>query len=61
MTILQNINRLVSYGLLTKLFPEEDTIYIDGTNVEIIGTRNYFYFKEGVGQEIELNNNIKRA
>ena len=27
MTILQNINRLVSYGLLTKLFPEEDTIY----------------------------------
>lgn len=32
--------------------PEENTIYIDGTKVEIIGTRNYFYFKEGVKNEI---------
>ncbi len=36
--------------------PEEDTIYIDGTNVKIIGTRNYFYFKDGVKQEFELDN-----
>lgn len=36
--------------------PEEDTIYINGTNIEIIGTRNYFYFKEGIKQEIELDN-----
>ena len=40
--------------------PEEDTIYIDGTNVEIIGTRNYFYFKEGVRQEFELVNSYSK-
>ena len=35
MTILQNINRLVSYGLLTKLFPEEDTIYTQNKLLEL--------------------------
>lgn len=35
--------------------PEEDTIYIDGTDVKIIGTKNYFYFKDGVRKEIELD------
>ena len=40
--------------------PEEDTIYINGTDVEIIGTRNYFYFKEGVKQEFELGNSYSK-
>ena len=35
--------------------PEEDAIFIDGNNVEIIGTRNYFYFKNGNKQEFEIN------
>ena len=34
--------------------PEEDTIYINGNDVEIIGSKNYFYFKEGVKQEFKL-------
>ena len=40
--------------------PEEDTIYIDGTSIEIIGTRNYFYFKKGVKQEFELGNSYSK-
>lgn len=36
--------------------PEEDTICIDGDIIEIIGTENYFYFKEGKRQEFELGN-----
>ena len=35
--------------------PEEDAIFIDGNKVEIIGTRNYFFFKNGIKQEFEIN------
>lgn len=40
--------------------PEEDAIYVDGINIEVIGTRNYFYFKKGVKQEFELNNSYNK-
>ena len=35
--------------------PEEDTIYINGTDVEIIGTRNYFYFKWNIFIKFAVN------
>lgn len=31
--------------------PEEDAIYVNGSNIEIIGTRNYFYFENGNKKE----------
>lgn len=37
--------------------PEEDAIYVNDDNIEVIGTKNYFYFKEGTYQEQEINKN----
>jgi len=34
--------------------PEEDTIYIDENSIEVIGTKKYYYFKEGKKQEFEI-------
>ena len=31
--------------------PEEDAIYVNGSNIEIIGTRNYYYFENGNKKE----------
>ena len=38
MTIYENINRLVSYGLKTKLFPKEDRIFIQNKLLELFIT-----------------------
>ena len=34
--------------------PEEDAIYINGGNIEVIGTRKYYYFKKGIREEYEI-------
>lgn len=36
--------------------PEEDAIYFDGISVEVLGTRNYYYFSNGMIEEYEINN-----
>lgn len=51
-------NEIVQFSLVNGdvyAIPEEDTIFIDGNNVEIIGTKNYFIFKNGSKQEVEIN------
>ena len=40
-------------------YPEEDTIFIDGNNIYMLGTRPYYIFKFGTSKKIEIiNNNI---
>lgn len=34
--------------------PEENAIYINGNTIEIIGTRNYFYFENGNQKEYKI-------
>ena len=51
-------NEIVQFSLVNGdvyAIPEEDTIFIDGNNVEIIGTKNYYVFKNGSKQEIKIN------
>ncbi len=36
--------------------PEEDAIYFDGNGIEVIGTRNYYYFTKGMIEEYEIDN-----
>lgn len=36
--------------------PEEDAIYFDGSSVEVLGTRKYYYFSNGTIEEREINN-----
>ena len=38
--------------------PEEDTIYVNGDKVSIIGTRDYYEFNKGLEEIKELDNNI---
>ena len=34
--------------------PEEDTIYINGNNIEIIGTKPYYEFKDGLYEKFDI-------
>ncbi len=38
--------------------PEEDTIYVNGDDIEVIGTRPYYIFKNGTREKFEISNNI---
>lgn len=42
--------------------PEEDTIYINGDNIELIGTKPYYVFNDGIINkfDIEENQQLKR-
>lgn len=42
--------------------PEEDAIFVNGDELEIIGDRPFFYFKNGKSQELhfEENTNVKK-
>lgn len=35
--------------------PEEDAVYVNGSTIEIIGTRNYYYFENGNKKEYEIS------
>ena len=39
--------------------PEEDTIFINDDNYEIIGSKEYYMFSKGIKEKIELQNDIK--
>ena len=39
--------------------PEEDTIYVDETGIEFIGTRPYYIFEHGNIQQINLGEESK--
>lgn len=36
--------------------PEEDAIYFDGNSIEVLGTRNYYCFSNGIIDTHEINN-----
>jgi tRNA nucleotidyltransferase/poly(A) polymerase len=46
MTIYENINRLVSYGLKTKLFPNEDRIFIQNKLLELFNLDGFDTYEE---------------
>lgn len=37
--------------------PEEDAIYVNDSNIEFLGTRPYYIFKNGIMKKYEINNN----
>lgn len=37
--------------------PEEDAIYVNDSNIEFLGTRPYYIFKNGIMEKYEINNN----
>ena len=46
MTIYENINRLVSYGLKTKLFPNDDKIFIQNKLLELFNLDGFDTYEE---------------
>lgn len=36
-------------------FPEEDTLFINGENIEVIGKSSYYIFENGIKKKIDLN------
>lgn len=38
--------------------PEEDAIYLNGDKIEILGTRPYYIFKNGVSKKFEIENKL---
>ena len=39
--------------------PEEDTIYINGDNIELVGTRPYYVFNNGTVNKFDIESNKK--
>ncbi len=40
--------------------PEEDAIYVNGNSIEVIGTRPYYTFKNGLSNKFEIENKTIR-
>lgn len=40
--------------------PEEDAIYVNDSNIEFLGTRPYYIFKNGIMEKYEINNNKQK-
>lgn len=51
-------NYIIEYSKLEDVIaiPEEDAIYVDDNNIEIIGDRPYYIFKNGNMEKIEIKN-----
>ena len=52
MTIYENINRLVSYGLKTKLFPNDDKIFIQNKLLELFNLDGFETLEEAKKEKI---------
>lgn len=55
-------NHLLEYSKKEQVIaiPEEDAIYIEDNNIEIIGTRNYYIFDKGIMQEKEIKQKVRK-
>ena len=55
-------NHLLEYSKKEQVIaiPEEDAIYIEDNNIEIIGTRNYYIFDKGIIQEKEIKQKVRK-
>ena len=54
-----NINYLKKYSIVRRVFylPEEDTIFIDSNDIELIGDKEYIVFNNGNMQVITVTEN----
>ena len=55
-------NYLLEYSKKEQVIaiPEEDALYINDDNVEIIGSRNYYVFDKGIMQEKEIKQKVRK-
>lgn len=55
-------NYLLEYSKKEQVIaiPEEDAIYINDNNVEIIGSRNYYVFDKGIIQKKEIKQKVRK-
>lgn len=54
-------NSIINFSLTVGeviAIPEEDAIYINDDGVELLGTKPYFIFKDGVVNKFEIKDNI---
>ena len=52
-------NRRWKWSSVNYAIPEEDTIYVDETGIEFIGTRTYYIFEHGNIQQVNLGEESK--